>query len=99
MILTAELESDTSYRNEMLPKTSGHLLQGHITNEGVRNTIRHAIGPYVDLITTVRKRKLRWHGHVTRSTGLAKMILGARYKEGEGKADRKRDGIYRKGQD
>ena len=28
-----------------------------------------------DLITTVRKRKLRWHGHIIRSTGLAKMIL------------------------
>ena len=47
----------------------------HVTNEEVRNTIRHAIGPYEDLITTVRKRKLRWYGHITRSTGLAKVIL------------------------
>ena len=47
----------------------------HLTNEEVRNTIRHAFGPYEDLITTVRKRKLRWYGHITRSTGLAKMIL------------------------
>ena len=39
-------------------------------------TIRHAIGPYEDLITTVRKRKLRWYGHITRSIGLAKMIQG-----------------------
>ena len=36
---------------------------------------RHAIGSYEDLITIVRKRKLRWYGHITRSTGLAKMIL------------------------
>ena len=35
----------------------------------------HAIGPYEDLITTVRKRKLRWYEHITRSTELAKMIL------------------------
>ena len=35
----------------------------------------HAIGPYEDLMTTVRKRKLRWYGHIIRSTGLAKMIL------------------------
>ena len=41
----------------------------------MRNSIRHAIGPYEDLIITVRKRKLRWYGHITRSTGLAKMIL------------------------
>ena len=47
------------------------------------------------------KRKLRWHGHINRLTGLAKRILQARYKEGEGKADRKRDGktIYQNGQD
>ena len=37
--------------------------------------IRQAIGPYEDLLTTVKKRKLRWYGHKTRSSGLAKMIL------------------------
>ena len=31
----------------------------HVTNEEVRNTIRNAIGPYEDLITNVRKGKLR----------------------------------------
>ena len=36
---------------------------------------RHAIGSYEDLITIVRKRKLRWYGHIIRSKGLAKMIL------------------------
>ena len=41
----------------------------------MRNSIRHAIGPYEDLITTVRKRKLRWYGYITRSKGLAKVIL------------------------
>ena len=49
--------------------------RGHVTNEEVRNTIRHAIGLYEDRINTVRKRKLRWYGHITRSTGLAEMIL------------------------
>ena len=47
----------------------------HVTNEEVGNRIRQAIGPYEDLLTTVKKRKLRWYGHKTRSTGLAKMIL------------------------
>ena len=46
----------------------------HVTNEEVGNRIRQAIGHYEDL-TTVKKRKLRWYGHKTRSTGLAKMIL------------------------
>ena len=63
----------------------------HVTNEKVGNRIRQAIGPY-DLLTIVKKRKLRWYGHKTRSTGLAKMIYRALYKEGEGEADRKRDG-------
>ena len=45
------------------------------TNEEVGNRIRQAIGPYEDLLTTVKKRKLRWYGQKTRSTGLAKMIL------------------------
>ena len=44
-------------------------------NEEVRNSIRHAIGPYVIRITTVIKRTFSWHGHITRLTGLAKMIL------------------------
>ena len=46
-----------------------------VTNEEVRNRIRHAIGRYEVLLTSVLKRKLRWYGHITRSTGLAKMIL------------------------
>ena len=68
----------------------------HVTNEEVRKTIRHAIGPYEDLITTVGK--LRWYGYITRSTGLAKMILQGKV---QGEADRKRDGkiIYQNGQD
>ena len=45
-----------------------------VTNEEMKNSIRHAIGSYKDLITFLRKRKLRWYGHITRSTRLAKMI-------------------------
>ena len=85
-------ENVASYRNEILPKTFGHLLQGSCSKEDVRNTIRHAIGPYENFINNVRKRKLRWYDHITRSIGLSKKSIQARYKEGEGKADRKRDG-------
>ena len=46
----------------------------HVTNEEVRAKIRQAIGPHEDL-TIVKRRKLQWYGHVSRSTGLAKTIL------------------------
>ena len=47
----------------------------HITNEIVCTKIQTAIGSYEDLLTTVKKRKLRWYGHVTRSNGLCKKVL------------------------
>ena len=65
--------------------------RNHVTNEEVRNNIRNAIRPYEDLITTLRKHKLRRYGHITRSTGLAKMILPGTAQWGEGKTERKRD--------
>ena len=90
--LTAELErKDTSYRNEMLSKTFAHLYRDHVTNEEVRNRIRQAIGPYEDLLTTVKKRKLRWYGHITRSTGLAKMILQRTVQGGRRKSRQKKE--------
>ena len=47
----------------------------HVTNEEVRAKIQQAIGLYEDLLTTVKRRKLPWYGHVSRSSGLAKTIL------------------------
>ena len=47
----------------------------HVTNEEVRAKIRQAIGPHDDLLTIVKRRKLQWYGHVSRSSGLAKTIL------------------------
>ena len=43
----------------------------HFTNEEVRAKIQHAIGPHEDL-AIVKRRKLQWYGHVSRSSGLAK---------------------------
>ena len=43
--------------------------------EEVRNRTRQAIGPHEDLLTTVKQRKLRWYGHITRSSGLVKMVM------------------------
>ena len=47
----------------------------HISNEEVRNRTRQASGPHEDLLTTVKRRKLKWYGHIARSSGLAKTIL------------------------
>ena len=46
----------------------------HVTNEEVHAKIQQAIGPREDL-TIVKRRKLQWYGHVSRSSGLAKTIL------------------------
>ena len=58
-----------------LRKLLGITYRDHISNEEVRNRIRHAIGPQEDLLTTVKRRKLKWYGHITRSSGLSKTIL------------------------
>ena len=47
----------------------------HVTNEEVRSKIQQAIGPHEDLMTIIKRRKLQWYGHVSRSSGLAKTIL------------------------
>ena len=47
----------------------------HVTNEEVCRKIQAAIGEYDELLILVKKRKLRWFGHVSRSSGLAKTIL------------------------
>ena len=46
-----------------------------VTNEEVRAKIQQAIGPHEDLLTIVKRRKLQWYGHVSRSSDLAKTIL------------------------
>ena len=47
----------------------------HVTNEGVCAKIRQAIEPHENLLTIVKRRKLQWYGHVSRSSSLAKTIL------------------------
>ena len=49
--------------------------EDHVTNEEVRNRIQSATGVHNDLLTMVKKRKLRWYGHISRSSGMAKTIL------------------------
>ena len=61
----------------------------HVTNEEVRAKIQLAIGSHEDLLTMVKRRKLQWYGHVSRSSGLAKTILQGTVKGGR-RQDRQR---------
>ena len=54
----------------------------HVTNKEVHAKIQQATGPHEDLLTIVKRRKLQWYGHVSRSSGLAKTILQGTVKRG-----------------
>ena len=54
----------------------------HVTNKEVCAKIQQAIGPHKDLLTIIKSCKLQWHGHVFRSSGLAKIILQGTVKGG-----------------
>ena len=61
-----------------------HLIsyKGHVINEEVRAKIQQVIGPHEDLLTIVKRRKLQWYVHVSRSSCLAKTILQSTAKWG-----------------
>ena len=54
----------------------------HVTNEKVPAKIQQAIRPHEDLLMIVKRRKLQWYGHVSRSLGLARIILQGTVKGG-----------------
>ena len=56
--------------------------KGHVTNEEVRAKIQQAIGPHEDLLSFGKRRKLKWSGHVSCSSGVAKTILQTTVKGG-----------------
>ena len=64
----------------------------HVTNEEVRAKLQQAIGLHEDLLTIVKRRKLQWYGHVSRSSSLAKTILQGTVKRGR-RQDRQRKGL------
>ena len=85
--VTAELEKRTqAFEMRCYRRLLNISYKDHVTNEEVRRKIQAAIGEYDELLTLVKKRKLRWFGHVSRSSGLAKTIL-----QGTVKGKRKRD--------
>ena len=64
----------------------------HVSNEEVHRKIQTPIGEYDKLLTMVKKLKLRWFGHVLRSSGLPKTILQGTVKGKRKRGDRRRGG-------
>ena len=78
-------------------------LAGPVTNKGVRAKIQQTVGPHEDLLTIVKTRKLKWYGHISRSSGLAKTALqgtvkgGKKIKQTEKEVGREHQGTDRRG--
>ena len=73
--LTAELQRRIQAMEMRCYHTVLHIsYKDSFTNEEVRAKIQQTFGPHEDL-TIVKRRKLQWYGHVSRSSGLAKTLL------------------------
>ena len=82
--LTAELQRRIQAMEMRCYRNILHIsYKDHVTNEEVHAKIQQAIGPHEDLMTIVKRRKLQWYGHVSRSSGLAKTILQSTVKGGK----------------
>ena len=61
--LTAEIERKIqTVKMRSFRRLLGISYKDHITNEEVRSRIRKAIGPYKELLSTVKRRKMKWYG-------------------------------------
>ena len=74
----------------MLPQILRTSCKDRVTNEEVHAKMQQEIGPHKDLLTTVKRRKLQWHGLVSRSSGLAKTILQGTVKAGRRRGKQKK---------
>ena len=80
--LTAELEKRMqAFEMRCYRRLLNISYKDYLTNEEVRRKIQAANSEYGELLTLVKKWKLRWYGHVSRSSGLAKIILHGKNKE------------------
>ena len=72
--ITADIERIQAFEMRCFRKLLGISYRDHITNDEVKTRIGNAIEPHEDL-TSVKRRKLKRFGHVTRSSELAKTVL------------------------
>ena len=74
--LTAEIEKRTqAFEMRCYRRLLNISYKDHVTKKEIRRKIQAAIGEYDELLTLVKKRRLRWFGHVSKSFGLEKTIL------------------------
>ena len=74
--LTAELQKKIqAMEMRCYRRLLGISYKDHISNEEVRKSIIQHVRHYEELLSTVKKRKLRWYGHISRSSGLSKTVL------------------------
>ena len=66
----------------------------HIINGEVCAKVQQAIRLYEDLLTIIKRRRLKWYGHVSHSSGLVKTIL-----QGTVKGGRRQGGQRKKWED
>ena len=65
----------------------------HVTYEEVPNRIQNSTGVDDDLLTMVKKRKLRWYGHISRFSGMEKKLLQGTARRRERQKTRWEDNI------
>ena len=102
--LTAELQRRIQAMEMSSYRKILHIsYKDHVTNEEVRAKIKKAIGPHEDLLTTVKRRKLQWYGHVSRSSGSDQTHLarhserGKNTRQTEEEVERQHQGMDRPG--
>ena len=89
--LTAELQRRIQAMEMRCYRKILHVsYKDHVSNREVRAKIQRAIGPHEDLLTIIKRCKLQWYGHVSRSSGLAKTILQGTVKGGRRQGGQKK---------
>ena len=74
--ITAETERRIqAFEMKCLRKLLGISYREHRTNESVRQEVEAVCGKFESLLETVKRRKLKWFGHVCRHDSLSKTIL------------------------
>ena len=92
-------KKNTSHGNEVLMQDTTLSYKDHVTNKEVHAKIQQAIGPHKDLLTIIKRCKLQWYGHVSRSSGLANLARhserGKKTRQTEEEVGRQHPGIDR----
>ena len=92
-------KKNTSHGNEVLPQDTTHLIQRPCYQRGSPCQDPATFGPHEDLLAIVKRHKLKWYGHVSRSSDLAKTTLQGTAKGGRRQGREKKVGRLHQGMD